>query len=147
MVTLLKDGEFVGSLDCGTTSIRFIIFDRYANIIAQHQAEFPQYYPEPGWHEHDADEIQQVSEQCIAGATKDLENKGWSKESVKIIGITNQRETTVAWSRTTGKPLYKAIVWTDSRTKNHVAHFEKKLRDHGLYGQKGDAGVNKLREM
>jgi glycerol kinase len=62
-------------------------------------------------------------------------------------GITNQRETAVAWSRKTGKPLCKAIVWTDSRTKNHVAFFEKKLREVGLNGKKGDAGVNELREL
>jgi len=84
-------------------SVRFIVFDKYANIIAQHQAEFPQYYPEPGyasisilewglliacfsWHEHDADEIQQVSELCIAEASRKLEKTGWAKESIKIIG-------------------------------------------------------------
>ncbi|KZP21065.1 glycerol kinase [Athelia psychrophila] len=147
MVASLKVGEFVGSLDCGTTSARFIIFDRYANIIAQHQAEFPQYYPQPGWHEHDAEEIQQVCESCISKATENLESRGWSRDSVKVIGITNQRETAVAWSRKTGKPLHRAIVWTDSRTKNHVAHFEKKLREEGLCGKKGDAAVDKLREI
>lgn len=62
-------------------------------------------------------------------------------------GITNQRETTVAWSRKTGKPLCRAIVWTDSRTKNHVAFYEKKLREVGLNGKKGEEGVNELREM
>ncbi|KAJ8590151.1 glycerol kinase [Rhizopogon salebrosus TDB-379] len=148
----LQQGEFVGSLDCGTTSVRFIVFDQYANIISQHQLEFPQYYPNPGWHEHDPQEIQQVSEACIAHTCEKLEEAGWAKESVKVIGITNQRETTIAWSRTTGKPLCKAIVWTDSRTKNIVAHFEHVLASIGLeveLGQfkKGDEGVEALRDI
>jgi len=66
---------------------------------------------------------------------------------IYFAGITNQRETAVAWSRKTGKPLCRAIVWTDSRTKNHVAFFEKKLREVGLNGKKGEAGVNELREL
>ncbi|KAF8551350.1 glycerol kinase [Imleria badia] len=147
-----KQGDFVGSLDCGTTSVRFIIFDRYANVVAQSQSEFPQYYPNPGWHEHDPDEIQKVSETCITNACQELENNGWAKESVEVIGITNQRETTVAWDRRTGKPLCKAIVWTDSRTKNIVAHYEQVLADTGLEvasGQfkKGEEGVNALRDI
>ncbi|KAJ7210447.1 glycerol kinase [Mycena pura] len=125
-------GEFVGSLDCGTTSVRFIVFDKHADIVAQHQLEFPQYYPHPGWHDHDATEIQVHAEQCIEGAMKELVAAGWTADSVKVIGITNQRETAVAWSRKTGKPLCKAIVWTDSRTKNVVAHFEHKLAETGI---------------
>ncbi|KAI3614227.1 glycerol kinase [Moniliophthora roreri] len=148
----LKQGEFVGSLDCGTTSVRFIIFDKYANIAAQHQLEFPQYYPQPGWHDHDPAEIQQHAEKCIDNAVKELEVSGWAKESVKVIGITNQRETTVAWSRKTGQPLCKAIVWTDSRTKNTVVHFQNKLEETGIEvaeGQfkKGAEGVEYLRDI
>ncbi|KAE9406502.1 glycerol kinase [Gymnopus androsaceus JB14] len=147
-----RQGEFVGSLDCGTTSVRFIVFDQYANIIAQNQLEFPQYYPNPGWHEHDAEEIQQHAELCIQNAMKELEKAGWAKESIKVIGITNQRETTVAWSRKTGKPLCKAIVWTDSRTKNTVVHHEKKLEETGIEvspgeWKKGKDGVEALREI
>ncbi|KAG6332038.1 hypothetical protein ID866_7049 [Astraeus odoratus] len=148
----LKLGQFVGSLDCGTTSVRFIVFDQYANIIAQKQLEFPQYYPAPGWHEQDADEIQDVSNQCIAEACRELERAGWSKESIKVIGITNQRETTIAWSRSTGKPLCRAIVWTDSRTKNIVAHFENQLRETGIEDEigrfkKGADGVEMLKDL
>ncbi|KAF5392691.1 hypothetical protein D9757_001000 [Collybiopsis confluens] len=166
-----KQGEFVGSLDCGTTSVRFIIFDQYANIIAQDQQEFPQYYPNPGWHDHDPEEIQQTADQCIKNAMKELEKAGWAKQSVKVIGellgsaladgkvlhryasgITNQRETTVAWSRKSGKPLCKAIVWTDSRTKNIVAHYEKKLNETGIEVKpgewiKGKEGVDALRDI
>ncbi|KAF8661290.1 hypothetical protein AX16_001389 [Volvariella volvacea WC 439] len=148
----LKQGEFVGSLDCGTTSVRFIIFDKHADIVAQHQLEFPQYYPNPGWHDHDAEEIQQHADKCIEEAVKDLEKAGWTKESVKVIGITNQRETAVAWSRLTGRPLCNAIVWDDSRTKNTVAHYEQKLLDTGIQvspgvWKKGKEGVEALRSI
>ncbi|KAF8916178.1 glycerol kinase [Mucidula mucida] len=149
---MLKQGEFVGSLDCGTTSVRFIIFDRYANIISQHQLEFPQYYEQPGWHDHDPLEIQEHSRLCIEESINLLEANGWSKDSVKVIGITNQRETTVAWNKHTGKPLCNAIVWDDSRTKNTVAHYERKLETIGLQVEpgvwkKGKDGVEALREL
>ncbi|KII87480.1 hypothetical protein PLICRDRAFT_43122 [Plicaturopsis crispa FD-325 SS-3] len=147
----LKKGEFVGSLDCGTTSVRFIVFDKYANIVSQHQLEFPQYYPHPGWHEHDADEILKYSETCIEEATNALEKAGYTKDSVKVIGITNQRETAVAWSRSTGKPLCRAIVWTDSRNKNLVAHYQTKLATTGLNINgtihKGEDGAKALRDI
>lgn len=136
-MSALKQGEFVGSLDCGTTSSRFLIFDKYADIVAEYQTEYPQYYPEPGWHEQDADEIMASCDVCITEACKALEAAGWSKDSVKVIGITNQRETAVAWSRKTGKPLCRAIVWDDGRTKNTVAHFERKLDYVGLEVQPG----------
>ncbi|KAE9399904.1 actin-like ATPase domain-containing protein [Gymnopus androsaceus JB14] len=129
---MLEKGEFVGSLDCGTTSVRFIVFDKYAQIIAQHQLEFPQYYPNPGWHEHNPLEIQAHAEACIEETVKSLVAKGFTKDSVKVIGITNQRETAFVWSRKTGKPLCNAIVWDDSRTKNLVAHYEHILHNKGL---------------
>ncbi|KAF7308201.1 hypothetical protein HMN09_00667900 [Mycena chlorophos] len=144
-----KAGEFVGSLDCGTTSVRFMVFDKHADIIAQHQLEFPQYYPHPGWHSHDATEIQETADACIEGAMKELTAAGWATDSVKVIGITNQRETAVAWSRKTGKPLCQAIVWTDSRTKNVVAHFEKKLAEQGIEVSSGEwkKGPDALRDI
>ncbi|KAI0793771.1 glycerol kinase [Fomes fomentarius] len=151
-MTGLKQGEFVGSLDCGTTSTRFLIFDQYADIVAQHQIEYPQYYPEPGWHEQDPDELIDSCEVCIAEACKALEAAGWAKESVKVIGITNQRESAVAWSRKTGKPLCRLIVWDDARTKNTVAHFEHKLKDVGIelepgVYKKGEEGIQALRQL
>ncbi|KAH9951162.1 glycerol kinase [Amylocystis lapponica] len=151
-MTSLKQGEFVGSLDCGTTSTRFLIFDKYANIVAQHQLEYPQYYPEPGWHEQDADELIHSCEVCISEACTALESVGWAKESVKVIGITNQRETVVAWSRETGKPLCRAIVWTDSRTKHTVARLEQKLKSVGIEVQpgtfkKGEEGIQTLKDI
>ncbi|TFK85720.1 glycerol kinase [Polyporus arcularius HHB13444] len=148
----LKQGEFVGSLDCGTTSTRFLVFDKHADIVAQHQIEYPQYYPEPGWHEQDPDELVQSCEVCINEASKALEAAGWAKESIKAIGITNQRESAVAWSRKTGKPLCRLIVWDDARTKNTVAHFDHKLQTVGIEvkpGQfkKGKEGVEALRQL
>ncbi|KAL1745193.1 hypothetical protein HDZ31DRAFT_82129 [Schizophyllum fasciatum] len=124
-MTKEQHGEFVGSLDCGTTSVRFIVFNQYAEIMAQHQMEFTQYFPNPGWHDHDPEEIFTAAETCIEEATAKLEGAGWARGSIKAIGITNQRETTVAWSRTSGKPLCRALVWTDSRTRNMVTHYER----------------------
>ncbi|KIJ55610.1 hypothetical protein M422DRAFT_41547 [Sphaerobolus stellatus SS14] len=129
--------DLIGALDAGTTSVRFMVFDQYANIIAQHQEEFPQYYENPGWHSHDATEIQEVSDKCIEETVKKLEEQGLSKESIKAIGITNQRETAVAWSRKTGKPLCRAIVWTDNRTKGTVAHYQQKLDEVGIEVESG----------
>ncbi|KAH9026525.1 glycerol kinase [Lactarius pseudohatsudake] len=131
-MSALKEGEFVGSLDCGTTSTRFIIFDNHANIVAQSQEEFPQYYPEPGWHEHDVNELQETCDRVIEQAVAKLEEAGYTRNSVKVIGVTNQRETTVVWSRKTGKPLTRAIVWDDSRTRGIVLHFEKLLETQGI---------------
>ncbi|KAK3722136.1 Glycerol kinase [Vermiconidia calcicola] len=107
---------FVGSIDQGTTSSRFLIFDTKGEPVAVHQEEFSQIYPNPGWHEHDPEEIVKSVENCIEGALKIFEKDGHSKESIKAVGITNQRETTVCWDNKTGKALYNAIVWTDTRT-------------------------------
>ncbi|KAK5688583.1 Glycerol kinase [Elasticomyces elasticus] len=111
-----KEEVFVGSIDQGTTSSRFLIFDKQGEPVATHQEEFTQIYPNPGWHEHDPEEIVRSVENCIAGALKIFEKDGHSKDSIKAIGITNQRETTVVWDTTTGKALHNAIVWTDTRT-------------------------------
>ncbi|KIK61618.1 hypothetical protein GYMLUDRAFT_224538 [Collybiopsis luxurians FD-317 M1] len=152
MPLMLTQGEFVGSLDCGTTSVRFIVFDQYAQIIAQHQLPFPQYYPNPGWHEQNPLEIQAHAEACIEGAIKSLVAQGYRKDSVKVIGITNQRESAFVWSRKTGKPLCNAIIWDDSRTKNLVAHYEHVLQTKGLevepgVWKRGQEGIDALREI
>ncbi|KAL1711974.1 hypothetical protein EV715DRAFT_278264 [Schizophyllum commune] len=144
--------SFVGSLDCGTTSVRFIVFNKYAEIVAQHQLEFPQYFPNPGWHDHDPEEIFQAAEKCIEEATAALERAGWNRYSIKAIGITNQRETTVAWSRSSGKPLCRAIVWTDSRTRNTATHYERLMDSVGIESspgvfRKGDDGREYLKEL
>ncbi|EJU03381.1 glycerol kinase [Dacryopinax primogenitus] len=124
--------EFVGAIDCGTTSARFLVFNDVAEVIAEAQEEFPQYYPHPGWHEHEPDEIQEVVERCVEEAVENLEAKGHTAKSIKAIGITNQRETTVAWDRITGKALCKAIVWDDSRTRGVIHTLERRLKEKGI---------------
>ncbi|MBL0133299.1 MAG: glycerol kinase GlpK [Chitinophagaceae bacterium] len=109
-------GKYILSLDQGTTSSRAIIFDQAGAIISVAQKEFKQYYPQPGWVEHDADEI--WSSQF--GVMAEVLAKTNSKTSdIAAIGITNQRETTIVWERETGKPIYHAIVWQDRRTAGY----------------------------
>ena len=101
------------ALDQGTTSSRAIVFDRNGNQVAVAQREFTQFYPQPGWVEHDADEIWSTQLQV---AREVLAQAGISASQIAAIGITNQRETTVLWDRATGRPLHRALVWQDRRT-------------------------------
>jgi glycerol kinase len=105
--------KYVGALDQGTTSTRFMIFDHSGNVIAVDQKEHEQIYPKPGWVEHDAMEIWTRSKEVIAGA---LAKAGIQPSDLAAVGVTNQRETTVIWDRTTGRPVHNAIVWQDTRT-------------------------------
>ncbi|KAF2203964.1 glycerol kinase [Delitschia confertaspora ATCC 74209] len=111
---------FIGSIDQGTTSTRFIIFDGLGEPVVMHQIEFSQMYPQSGWHEHDPEEIVKSVEQCIEHATKAFVNLGHDVSEIKAVGITNQRETTVVWDKNTGKPLHNTIAWPDTRTKGLV---------------------------
>ena len=105
--------KYIMALDSGTTSNRCILFDREGNICALAQKEFTQYFPQPGWVEHDADEIFATQ---LEVAKLALQNLGASASDIASIGITNQRETTVVWNRHTGKPIHNAIVWQCRRT-------------------------------
>jgi glycerol kinase len=105
--------KFILSLDQGTTSCRALIIDREGNIKGVAQKEFTQYYPKPGWVEHDANEILRVQLEMIYKVMKDLQI---TPDEIGAIGITNQRETAVIWDRETGQPIYPAIVWQDRRT-------------------------------
>src|SRR5664279_235202 len=108
--------EFILALDQGTTSSRAIIFDRNGLPVASAQKEFTQFYPKPGWVEHDPDEIWSTQ----AGiALEAITKAGHESSDIAAIGITNQRETTVIWNRLTGKPVYNAIVWQDRRTASY----------------------------
>lgn len=118
---------FVGAIDQGTTSSRFLIFNEQGEPVASHQLEFPQYYPHPGWHEHDPLEIVQSVEECIEGAIAEFEKLGHLRKSIVSIGITNQRETTVVWDKETGQPLHNAIVWTDTRSQALVRELKVRL--------------------
>ena len=104
---------YIGALDQGTSSTRFMIFDADARVIASHQLEHKQILPNPGWVEHDGAEIWLRAQEVIEGA---LGKAGIKATELKAIGITNQRETTIAWDVTTGKPLHNALVWQDTRT-------------------------------
>ena len=108
--------EFILALDQGTTSSRAILFDRNGLPVASAQKEFTQYYPKPGWVEHDPEEIWSTQ----AGvALEAITKAGHESSDIAAIGITNQRETTVVWNRKTGKPVYNAIVWQDRRTADY----------------------------
>jgi len=117
--------RYVLALDQGTTSSRAIVFDQKGRIVASAQKEFRQIYPQPGWVEHDANEIWSTQLACAQSA---LRQAGIPARDVAGIGITNQRETTVVWDRATGKPVHNAIVWQDRRTAEHCAA----LRERGV---------------
>lgn len=112
--------------------MRFIVFDEQAKIVAEHQEEFEQILPHAGWHEHNPEQLAETMRECITRAIFKLEFGGWHKDSVKGIGITNQRETTVCWSRSTGKSLCNAIVWDDTRTVSVVKFMDDKLDAEGF---------------
>ena len=105
--------DYVAAIDQGTTSTRFMIFDRAGQVVGIEQREHQQIYPKPGWVEHDPTEIWQRTQDVIKGA---LQKSGVVEADIAAVGITNQRETTVVWEKATGKPVYNAIVWQDTRT-------------------------------
>ncbi|KAJ8291827.1 Glycerol kinase [Rhodotorula toruloides] len=112
--------EFIGAIDCGTTSCRFYIFDQWADVVAHHQIEFEQLHPEPGWHEHDPSIYCAEIDKCIEACLEQFEGKGHSKDQLKGVGIATQRETTLLWDRQTGEPLYNAVAWPDARNASNI---------------------------
>jgi glycerol kinase len=127
--------NYVGALDQGTTSTRFMIFDHGGQVVAVDQKEHEQIYPKPGWVEHDPMEIWERSQSVIRGA---LDKAGISAGDLAAVGVTNQRETTVVWDRSTGKPIYNAIVWQDTRTDRIVNELG---RDGGQDRLRGKTGL------
>ncbi|MCT1530014.1 glycerol kinase GlpK [Sphingobacterium daejeonense] len=127
--------EYIIALDQGTTSSRAILFNKKGDIVNIAQKEFQQIYPKSGWVEHDPQEIWSSQ---LAVFTEVLAKSKTKLESIKGIGITNQRETTVVWNRRTGEPIYNAIVWQDRRTADYCAklikdgHLEKVQQKTGL---------------
>lgn len=120
----MKDMEkFILSLDQGTTSSRAILFNKKGDIKQVAQKEFTQFYPQPGWVEHDADEIWATQWEVTQMV---LKNAGILPEQIEAIGITNQRETTVLWDRHTGKPVANAIVWQDRRTAGYCDELKQR---------------------
>ncbi|MDB5229641.1 MAG: glycerol kinase [Chitinophagaceae bacterium] len=108
--------KYILSFDQGTTSSRAIIFDKQSNIVAVAQKEFTQIFPQPGWVEHDANEIWSTQ---LGVATEAVLKAGLTIHDIAAIGITNQRETAVVWDRKTSQPIYNAIVWQDKRTSDY----------------------------
>ena len=113
--------RFVGAIDQGTTSTRFLLFDEAGREVARHQLEHAQILPRPGWVEHDPIEIIRRTHDVI---TQALANGGFAGRDLAAIGVTNQRETTVVWNPKTGQPWYNAIVWQDTRTEDSVRQLE-----------------------
>ncbi len=105
--------SFIGAIDSGTTSTRFMLFDQQGTVVAYDQREHTQIFPQSGWVEHDPREIWERT-RAVIGAT--LAKAEITAASIAAIGITNQRETTLIWNRHTGEPVYNAIVWQDTRT-------------------------------
>ncbi|RIA08503.1 glycerol kinase [Flavobacteriaceae bacterium MAR_2010_72] len=114
--------KFILALDQGTTSSRAIVFDKQGNTVSVAQKEFTQYFPKPGWVEHDPQEIWSTQAGVAAEA---IAKKGLNVENIAAIGITNQRETVVVWDKNTGKPIYNAIVWQDKRTASYCDELKK----------------------
>jgi glycerol kinase len=126
---------YVGAIDQGTTSTRFIVFDRAGRIVSTARREHRQIYPQPGWVEHDPDEIWRNTQRVIAEAMR-AGNLGAS--DLAAVGITNQRETTILWDRRTGAAVYNAIVWQDTRVADAVAEL---ARDGGSDRFRGKTGL------
>ncbi len=126
--------KYILSFDQGTTSSRAIIFDKQSNIIAVAQKEFTQYFPQPGWVEHDPTEIWSTQ---LGVATEAIVKAGLTIQDIAAIGITNQRETTVVWNRNTGQPVYNAIVWQDKRTADYCNHLKKAGDDAEILAKTG----------
>src|SRR6266567_3572997 len=110
--------NYIGAIDQGTTSTRFMVFDQSGRIVSVAQKEHEQIYPQAGWVEHDPNEIWRRTRDVIAAA---LDQRALRPSDLAAIGITNQRETTVLWDRRTGQPVYNALVWQDTRVAGAVA--------------------------
>jgi glycerol kinase len=114
--------NYVGAIDQGTTSTRFIVFDRSGQVAAVAQKEHEQIYPQPGWVEHNPEEIWQNTREVIWEA---MARGRLQASDLVAVGITNQRETTVVWNRKTGKPVANALVWQDTRVADYVSELAK----------------------
>lgn len=114
--------NYIGAIDQGTTSTRFIVFDRGGRVVSVAQKEHEQIYPNPGWVEHNPEEVWQRTREVIAEAMK----KGkLQPQDLAAVGITNQRETTIVWNRKTGKAVANALVWQDTRVADYVSELAK----------------------
>ncbi len=121
--------SYILSIDQGTTSCRAILFTPDGDIVSLAQKEFNQYFPQTGWVEHDANEILETQIGCIKEAVTEAEIDA---SQIACVGLTNQRETTVVWDKTTGKPICNAIVWQCRRTAEMVEELVKRQTKSGI---------------
>ena len=126
--------KYILSFDQGTTSSRAIVFDKQGKIVSVAQKEFTQYYPQPGWVEHNATEIWSTQ---VAVAAEAILNASLTAADIAAIGITNQRETTVVWDKRTGEPVCNAIVWQDRRTSDYCDQLKEKGHAEMIQGKTG----------
>src|SRR5215475_8063392 len=112
----------VVAIDQGTTGSTDLVLDKRGRVVARAYSEFRQYYPKPGWVEHDAEEIWRVT---LAVARQALRKAKIKATALAALGITNQRETTIVWDRRTGQPIHRAIVWQDRRTASVCADLKE----------------------
>lgn len=126
--------DYILSIDQGTTSSRALVFDRNANIVGIGQEEFTQHFPQPGWVEHDPEEILSSQWNAIRAA---ITAAGITAADIAAIGITNQRETTVVWDKATGKPVHNAIVWQDRRTAAICEALKAAGHEHAIRAKTG----------
>jgi glycerol kinase len=124
--------KYILSIDQGTTSSRAIVFDKKGNIIAVAQQEFTQFFPKPGWVEHDANEIWQSVQNVVRNVLREV-----NPNDIAAIGITNQRETTVVWDKNTGQPIYNAIVWQSRQTMDVCDDLKAKGLDPSVRAKTG----------
>ena len=120
----MREARFILALDQGTTGSRALVIDRRGRVASSAQREITQHYPQPGWVEHDPQEIWSTQ---VGTAAEALTRAGLRSDDIAAVGITNQRETTLVWDRETGQPIYPAIVWQDRRTADHC----RRLRETG----------------
>src|SRR4030042_1910520 len=121
--------KYILSIDQGTTGSRAVLYDKSGRKIMSAYEEFPQYFPKPGWVEHNPEEIWRSVENSIQKVIKNI-----PKEAIAAIGVTNQREPTVIWDRNTGRSVYNAIVWQCRRTSARCDQLKKK--EAALFTQK-----------
>src|SRR3954471_17745429 len=126
--------KYVAALDQGTTSTRCMLFDHGGKVVSVSQKEHEQIYPKPGWVEHDAKEIWARTQEVAEGALKEA---GASTDDISGLGITNQRETALVWDRTTGEPVFNAIVWQDTRTDRLVDELSREGGQNRFQEQTG----------
>jgi glycerol kinase len=126
--------NYVGAIDQGTTSTRFIVFDRSGHVAAVAQKEHEQIYPQPGWVEHNPEEIWQHTREVIWEA---MDRGRLQASDLVAVGVTNQRETTVVWNRKTGKPVANALVWQDTRVADYVSELAKTCGDDRFRSRTG----------